>query len=412
MTATACWSSRKGCRISNGHIKDHLHGLRLLGFVGLGDPLRSGVVKAVERCREAGIGVRMITGDHPATALAIARQLGLSTNPETVVTGVELAALDCESDEFAENVGRALIYARIEPAQKLAIVRALQKAEEIVAVTGDGVNDGPALRVADIGVAMGRGGTDVARGAADMVLADDNFATIVAGIEEGRVTFLNVRKIVLFMVATGLAEICMFLGALAAGLPMPLTPVQLLWLNLVTNGVQDVTLGFGRGEGDELQQPPRRKLAALLDREAVILMLPGAIVMTAMSVWMLATHLAAGDTTAEARNAVLLMVVLFQNAFLLSVRSLHRPFWRWHPPEWLDVFRHGCCADLAYRSALLPSDAELAWCPASPHDRVLAMPCRSSCSLVGDRGDQMVPSFTCPEHCVMRNRPELRMPPR
>ena len=263
----------------NGHIKDHLHGLRLLGFVGLGDPLRSGVVKAVERCREAGIGVRMITGDHPATALAIARQLGLSTNPETVV------------------------------------------------------NDGPALRAADIGVAMGRGGTDVARGAADMVLADDNFATIVAGIEEGRVTFLNVRKIVLFMVATGLAEICMFLGALAAGLPMPLTPVQLLWLNLVTNGVQDVTLGFGRGEGDELQQPPRRKLAALLDREAVILMLPGAIVMTAMSVWMLATHLAAGDTTAEARNAVLLMVVLFQNAFLLSVRSLHRPFWRWHPPE-------------------------------------------------------------------------------
>ncbi|WP_048886525.1 cation-translocating P-type ATPase [Aurantiacibacter atlanticus] len=317
----------------NGHIKDHLHGLRLLGFVGLGDPLRSGVVKAVERCREAGIGVRMITGDHPATALAIARQLGLSTNPETVVTGVELAALDCESDEFAENVGRALIYARIEPAQKLAIVRALQKAEEIVAVTGDGVNDGPALRAADIGVAMGRGGTDVARGAADMVLADDNFATIVAGIEEGRVTFLNVRKIVLFMVATGLAEICMFLGALAAGLPMPLTPVQLLWLNLVTNGVQDVTLGFGRGEGDELQQPPRRKLAALLDREAVILMLPGAIVMTAMSVWMLATHLGAGDTTAEARNAVLLMVVLFQNAFLLSVRSLHRPFWRWHPPE-------------------------------------------------------------------------------
>ena len=317
----------------DGRIIDHLHGLRLLGFVGLTDPLRFGVVEAVENCREAGIEVRMITGDHPATALAIAHQLGLSASSETVVTGAELAALDSESDAFAEAVGRGIVYARIEPAQKLAIVRASQRAGEIVAVTGDGVNDGPALRAADIGVAMGRGGTDVARGAADLVLADDNFATIVAGIEEGRITFLNVRKIVLFMVATGLAEICMFLGALATGLPMPLTPVQLLWLNLVTNGVQDVTLGFGRGEGDELQQPPRRKLAALLDREAVLLMLPGAIVMTGMAVWMLGAHLAAGDTIDEARNAVLLMVVLFQNAFLLSVRSLNRPFWRWHPPE-------------------------------------------------------------------------------
>jgi len=316
-----------------GRIVDRLHGLHLLGFVGLTDPLRFGVVEAVDHCREAGIEVRMITGDHPATALTIGRQLGLPASPETVVTGAELAALDSESDAFAQTVRQGIIYARTEPAQKLAIVRALQEAGDIVAVTGDGVNDGPALRAADIGVAMGRGGTDVARGAADLVLADDNFATIVAGIEEGRITFLNVRKIVLFMLATGLAEICMFLGALATGLPMPLTPVQLLWLNLVTNGVQDVTLGFGRGEGDELQQPPRRKLEALLDREAVVLMMPGAIVMTVMAVWMLAAHLGAGDTIDEARNAVLLMVVLFQNAFLLSVRSLHRPFWRWHPPE-------------------------------------------------------------------------------
>ena len=317
----------------DGRIIDHLNGLRLLGFVGLTDPLRFGVVQAVEHCREAGIEVRMMTGDHPATALAIARQIGLSAGRDAVVTGADLAALDRESETFAETVRRAIVYARIEPAQKLAIVQALQKAGEIVAVTGDGVNDGPALRAADIGVAMGRGGTDVARGASDLVLADDNFATIVAGIEEGRITFLNIRKIVLFMVATGLAEICMFLGALATGLPMPLTPVQLLWLNLVTNGVQDVTLGFGRGEGDELREPPRRKLAGLLDREAILLMLPGAAVMTAISVWMLATHLTAGDTIAESRNAVLLMVVLFQNAFLLSVRNLHRPFWHWHPPE-------------------------------------------------------------------------------
>ncbi|NNC60276.1 MAG: HAD-IC family P-type ATPase [Erythrobacter sp.] len=317
----------------DGRIMDHLHGLRLLGFVGLTDPLRTGVVEAVQHCHEAGIEVRMITGDHPATALAIGRQMDLAAGPDDVVTGAELATLGNESEKFAQAVRHAVIFARIEPAQKLAIVRALQQAGEIVAVTGDGVNDGPALRAADIGVAMGRGGTDVARGAADLVLADDNFATIVAGIGEGRVTFLNVRKIVLFMVATGLAEICMFLGALATGLPMPLTPVQLLWLNLVTNGVQDVTLGFGRSEGNELKQPPRRKLAALIDRDAILLMLPGAVVMTAISVWMLASHLAAGDTIDEARNAVLLMVVLFQNTFLLSVRSLHLPVWRWHPPE-------------------------------------------------------------------------------
>ncbi|MXP48282.1 HAD-IC family P-type ATPase [Altererythrobacter luteolus] len=314
-------------------IAAQLNGLRLLGFVGLADPLRYGVIEAVEKCRAAGIQVRMITGDHPATALTIAGKMGLSVDRGSVITGSQLARLEPGSAPFRDAVRSAPIYARIEPAQKLAIVQALQGGDEIVAVTGDGVNDGPALRAADIGVAMGRGGTDVARGAADLVLADDNFSTIVAGIEEGRITFLNVRKIVLFMLATGLAEIGMFLGALAAGLPMPLTPVQLLWLNFVTNGVQDVTLGFGRGEGNELQRPPRRKLAALIDREALILMVPGAIVMTFVAVWMLGTRLGAGADIGEARNDVLLMVVLFQNAFLLNVRNLQHPFWRWQRQE-------------------------------------------------------------------------------
>ena len=320
-----------------GPIHDRLHGLRLLGFVGLSDPLRLGVVEAVARCLQAGISVRMITGDHPTTALAIARQLGLDAEAANVVTGSELARLDPESDAFTHAVSDAEVFARIEPAQKLAIVKALQRSDHIVAVTGDGVNDGPALHAADIGVAMGKGGTDVARAASDLVIADDNFATILAGIEEGRVTFLNVRKIVIFMLATGLAEILMFIGALAFGLPMPLTPVQLLWLNIVTNGLQDVTLGFGKGEGDELQKAPRRKLATLVDHEAIILMLPGTIVMTAAAVWIMADHLAAGDSVDEARNTVLFIVVLFQNAFLLTVRNLHMPFWRWHPPEngWL-----------------------------------------------------------------------------
>ena len=222
---------------------------------------------------------------------------------------------------------------------KLAIVQALQAAGHTVAVTGDGVNDGPALRMADIGIAMGRCGTDVARGAADLVLADDNFTTIIAGIEEGRVTFANIRKIVLFMLATGAAEILMFLLAISLGLPMPLTPVQLLWLNLVTNGVLDVTLGFGRGDGDELKRPPKRKLASLIDRDALTLMMPGAVLMTVIAVWVLQDRLALGMPIEDARNHVLLMVVTFQIAFLLSIRNLTLPFWRWHAPEngWMFV---------------------------------------------------------------------------
>lgn len=318
---------------SGAHIRNRLQGLKPLGLVGLTDPLRAGAAEAVARCRDAGIGVRMITGDHPATAQAISREIGLPTGEGSVVTGEELAELAEMPELLNSRIRDASVFARIEPAQKLAIVRTLSEQGNIVAVTGDGVNDGPALRAADIGVAMGMQGTDVAREAADLILADDNFATIVAGIQEGRITFNNIRKIVLFMLATGIAEIAMFLGALMAGLPMPLTPVQLLWLNLVTNGVQDVTLGFGRGEGDELQRPPRRRLASLIDREALILMLPGALVMTGMAIWLLEKQLGAGASLEEARNGVLLMVVLFQNAFLLSVRHLRRPFWYWHRPE-------------------------------------------------------------------------------
>ncbi|KLI62917.1 cation-translocating P-type ATPase [Aurantiacibacter marinus] len=321
-----------------GPLRQSMSGLGIVGFVGLADPLRHGVIDAIRTCQAAGIDVRMITGDHPRTALAIANQLGMHIDLQDVVTGAQLKQHDPSSALFVDLVIGAKVFARTEPDQKLAIVLALEKSGQIVAVTGDGVNDGPALRAADIGVAMGRSGTDVARSAADLVLADDNFATIVAGVEEGRITFVNIRKIVLFMLATGLAEICMFLGALAFGLPMPLTAVQLLWLNVVTNGVQDVTLGFGKGEGDELEQPVRATLARLIDREAIILMLPGALAMTGISVWVLSTMLGAGETIDAARNAVVLTVVFFHFAYLISIRHLHRPFWRWHPPENLWMF--------------------------------------------------------------------------
>lgn len=321
----------------DGPIEPRLNGLRLLGVAGLADPLRPEVPDAIARCREAGIGVRMITGDHPVTARSIAAQLGMACEESEVVTGEELAGLEREPTVLAERIARGRVFARIEPAQKLRIVELLEAAGETVAVTGDGVNDAPALKAAAIGVAMGRNGTDVAREASDLIIADDNFASIVAGIEEARITFSNIRKIVMFVLATGMAEIGMFLGAIAFGLPMPLTAVQLLWLNIVTNGVQDVMLGFGRGEGDELKQPPRRQLAQLIDREALVLMLFPALVMTVFALWLLQSQLATGTSIEEARNGVLLMTVLFQNAFVLAIRHLRHSAWRWRAPEnhWL-----------------------------------------------------------------------------
>jgi calcium-translocating P-type ATPase len=302
--------------------------LVLLGWIGLIDPIRPEVAAAIARCAEAGIGVRMVTGDHPGTALTIARGLGLEVVADQVVTGSQMTDLADQPERLAALVLGGRVFARIEPVQKLEIVRILAASGELVAVTGDGVNDAPALQAAHIGVAMGVAGTDVARGAADLVLADDNFASIVAGVEEGRVTYANVRRIVIILIATGIAEIGMFIGAVVLGLPMPLTAVQLLWLNLVTNGAQDVMLGFGRGEGDELRQPPRSPSAPILDRSAIALMIPPALLMTGLALYLVAGMQREARPLAEIQNAVLLMTVLFQNAYVLCMRSERRSILR------------------------------------------------------------------------------------
>ncbi|WP_231420526.1 cation-translocating P-type ATPase [Sphingomonas sp. Leaf205] len=300
----------------------------LLGWVGLIDPVRPEVPAAITRCAEAGIGVRMVTGDHPGTALTIARGLGLEVAADQVVTGAQMTELAEQPERLAALILGGRVFARIEPVQKLEIVRILATSGELVAVTGDGVNDAPALQAAHIGVAMGIAGTDVARSAADLVLADDNFASIVAGVEEGRVTYANVRRIVIILLATGIAEIGMFIGAVMLGLPMPLTAVQLLWLNLVTNGAQDVMLGFGRGEGDELHQSPRPPSAPILDRSAIALMIPPALLMTGLALYLVADLQREGRPLAEIQNAVLLMTVLFQNAYVLCMRSERRLIYR------------------------------------------------------------------------------------
>lgn len=298
--------------------------LEMIGVVGLIDPLRPEAATAVRNCKAAGIDVRMITGDHPATALTIARELGIASGDGEAVTGAQLASYP--KAQRVAQILTARVFARIDPLQKLEIVRTLREGGHVVAVTGDGVNDAPALQAAQVGVAMGQAGTDAARGAADLVLADDNFASIVAGVEEGRVTFANLQKVVIFTLATGMAEIGMFLGAVGLGLQMPLTAVQLLWCNIVTNGVQDVALGFGKAQGDELERPMRKR-AALIDGPALALMVPTATVTAIMALGIFANMTSRGYSIAEARNATLLATVLFQNVFALSVRS-ERPIWR------------------------------------------------------------------------------------
>ena len=238
--------------------------LVLLGMQGMLDPPREGVRDSIATCRRAGITVIMITGDHAVTARAIAGDLGIAPHDAEVLTGSDLATMD--DDALHEAVQRVRVFARVAPEEKLRIVHALQAVGHVVAVTGDGVNDAPALKAAAIGVAMGRDGTDVAREASDMVLTDDNFVSIAAAVEEGRITFENVRKVTFFLVSTGAASIFAIAAAVWLQWPLLMLPAQLLWLNLVTKGLQDVSLAFEPGEEGIVEQPPRSVDEGVLSR--------------------------------------------------------------------------------------------------------------------------------------------------
>jgi Ca2+-transporting ATPase len=229
--------------------------LQLLGLVGLIDPPRPEARAAVAECVAAGIAPVMITGDHPATALAISRALGVAGDEDSVVSGRELEQLG--DAELAARLTRARVFARVDPAQKIRIVEALQSRGECVAMTGDGVNDAPALKKSDIGVAMGRGGTDVAREASDLVLLDDNFATIVGAVREGRRIYDNIRKFVRFVMAGNAGEIWTIFLAPFLGLPIPLTPIQILWVNFITDGLPGLALASEPAEADVMRRPPR-----------------------------------------------------------------------------------------------------------------------------------------------------------
>ncbi len=295
--------------------------LLLLGLAGFIDPVRPDAADAIAECREAGIRVVMVTGDHPATALAIARTLGIAAGDEDVATGADLEALgSIEVPAYLDRVGSATVFARVAPLQKLAIVEALLQLGHFVAVTGDGVNDAPALRRANIGVAMGSG-TEIARDTASMIVVDDRFSSIVAGVEEGRFAYDNVRKVTYLLVSTGAAEVLLFLLSTFASLPLPLAAVQLLWLNLVTNGIQHVGLAFEPGEPGVMRRPPRPSQEGLFDRLMLEESLLAATTMGLVGFAVWAWLLGSGMDEGSARALLLVLFVLFENFQVFNARS-------------------------------------------------------------------------------------------
>lgn len=306
-----------------------LEKLTFLGLVGMIDPLRPEAREAVRQCYEAGIKAVMITGDHPVTALAISRQLGLADEHTRAVTGRMLH--EATDRDRQRMIRETQVFARIEPEQKRLIVECLINDGHYVAVTGDGVNDAPALKAAHVGIAMGARGTDVARESADIVLADDNFASIVEGVRQGRVVYANIRKVVFHFISIGVAEILLFMLAIIAGLPMPLTTVQLLWLNLVTGGLQDVPLTLEKSEGGELRQKPRPVGEPIFNRLMVERVLMNGMVIGLTAFALFRWLLQQGYEESAARNIILLLMVLFENVQVLNSRSetlsvLRQPF--------------------------------------------------------------------------------------
>ena len=295
--------------------------LTFIGLVGFIDPVRKEAVGAIKKCKTAGIKVLMITGDHALTAYAIAKDLNIVSSKEEVVTGSDLDFYSDSDEKFDRFVEGKKVFARVTPLQKLKIVESLQRQGEFVAVTGDGVNDAPAIKVANIGVAMGSG-TDVAKETAKMIIIDDNFSSIVAGIEEGRNAYSNIRKISLMLLSCGLAEVLFFVLSIAFDLPMPLVAIQLLWLNLVTDGLQDMALSFERETDTIMKEKPRSTKESLFEKELVkqILLSGTFIGVLIFIVWYILINNFHMEI-AHARGYVLALMVFIQNMHVLNCRS-------------------------------------------------------------------------------------------
>jgi Ca2+-transporting ATPase len=309
--------------------------MTLLGLVGMIDPPRREARAAVHECEQAGIKVMMITGDHPLTAKAVARELGISKNGQ-IVSGPELEAMDdAELERVIESIE---VCARVSPTHKLRIVTALQKRGQIVAMTGDGVNDAPALKKADIGIAMGITGTDVSKEAAAMTLTDDNFASIVAAVEEGRGIFSNIKKYLMYLLSSNVGEIGLMAGATLAGLPLPLSAVQILYVNLATDGLPALALAVDPPEEDLMRRPPREPSTGIFTRPVVMLMLVGGLWSTVVNLGLFVWALNSGRSVQEAMTMTFVSLVLIQFFKAYNFRSDRHSVLR-HPfaNKWLNL---------------------------------------------------------------------------
>ncbi len=296
-----------------------IESLTFVGLQGMIDPPRPEVISAIDGCKKAGIRVVMITGDHSVTAVAIAKKLGIGSGDYKVLAGKDIEALS--DRELFNKVKDISVYARVSPQHKLRITQQLLKHGDIVAITGDGVNDAPALKAAHIGIAMGKSGTDVAKEASDMVLTDDNFASIFAAVEEGRVVYENIKKVTLFLVSCGFGELVAIIVTILIGYPIPYIPAQILWLNLVTNGLQDIALAFEPAEKGILARPPRNPEEGILSSLMIQRTFLMGMVLAAGTLFIFISNLNSGVPLGRARTLALTTMVFFQFYQAFNCRS-------------------------------------------------------------------------------------------
>jgi len=305
----------------------NLNNFTYLGFVAIIDPVREESPEAIRKALEAGIKVVMITGDHPNTAFCIAKELGIASSEKESMSEKELLNWE-KNGAKAEEIKDKTVFSRVTPSQKMKIVIAFQTLGHYVAVTGDGVNDAPALRHANIGVAMGKSGTDIAKASSDLILTDDNFSSIVNGIEEGRRAHDNIRKVIYLLISTGFAELVLVMLSFITGLPLPLLPVQLLWLNVVTNGIEDVMLGLEKAEPGLLKRAPRSPKEPIFNTLMLRRIIVGGFYIGIASFILFYFLLQSGESVEGARNITLLLMVLFENVHVFNARTeinyLHR----------------------------------------------------------------------------------------
>jgi Ca2+-transporting ATPase len=297
--------------------------LTLLGIVGIMDPPHLEVPSAVKSAGTAGIRVIMITGDNPKTAMSIAKNIGMKT--ERTVTGTELNEMDDEA--LWRALEGEVLFARTTPEHKMRIVKVLQQTGEVVGMTGDGVNDAPALKQADIGIAMGVRGTDVAKGASDMILTDDNFVSIINAVEEGRREYDNIQKFVRYLMSSNMGEVvAIFINVLLGG-PLILLPVQILWMNLITDGVTALALGMEPAEKGIMNRPPRRVKEPILNRQSLFIILVYGSYIGLVTLWLFNHYLDSGtdDAVLKARTVAFTGIILIQMVSIFNFRSLYAP---------------------------------------------------------------------------------------